>query len=511
MEEVEANPGGAHPVAEREAPGGPEVARRSHTGRMPTRAPRRRTPRLSTTGQWAEDPRSDAQAAARAGHVLGANARNEDQVVKAAPDLYPHQWSWDTAFIAIGLAQMDASLAERNLDALFAGQWANGMVPHIVFDPHARDYFPGPERWGCAALAASAPEQPRTSGICQPPLHAVAAKAVVEAARQQGTAQENSARDWLEGFHPKLVAWHRFLVRERVDAKSGLVMIFHGWESGMDNSPRWDAPYNAVEVGATLPHYRRRDTRHVADPSMRPTDREYDRYLWLVEEAKQAGYDQAVLAESSSFRVGDVFFTAIFAAANDDLADLSELLGAGGGDELRNWASRAREAVQQVADPKTGLTADLDLRTGQKLQTETVAGFSPLIAGAPSAMRESLLAELFGPRWAGHPGLRWPLPPSTSPGSVDFRPRSYWRGPVWPCMSWLLSWALRRSGEQDAAEALRLASLKQLEGVDFAEYYEPFTGTPLGSLRQSWTAAVALEWLCGRTARPRQDREPPAH
>ncbi len=478
---------------------------------MPTRARRRRTPRLSTTGQRAEDPRTDAQTAARAGHVLGANARNEDQVVKAAPDLYPHQWSWDTAFIAIGLAQMDASLAERNLDALFAGQWANGMVPHIVFDPHARDYFPGPERWGCAALAASAPEQPRTSGICQPPLHAVAAKAVVEAARQQGTAQENSARDWLEGFHPKLVAWHRFLVRERVDAKSGLVMIFHGWESGMDNSPRWDAPYNAVEVGATLPHYRRRDTRHVADPSMRPTDREYDRYLWLVEEAKQAGYDQAVLAESSSFRVGDVFFTAIFAAANDDLADLSELLGAGGGDELRNWASRAREAVQQVADPKTGLTADLDLRTGQKLQTETVAGFSPLIAGAPSAMRESLLAELFGPRWAGHPGLRWPLPPSTSPGSVDFRPRSYWRGPVWPCMSWLLSWALRRSGEQDAAEALRLASLKQLEGVDFAEYYEPFTGTPLGSLRQSWTAAVALEWLCGRTARPRQDREPPAH
>jgi hypothetical protein len=30
----------------------------------------------------------------------------------------------------------------------------------------------------------------------------------------------------------------------------------------------------------------------------------------------------------------------------------------------------------------------------------------------------------------------------------------------------------------------------------FAEYYHAFTGEPLGSLKQSWTAAVALDWLC---------------
>jgi hypothetical protein len=29
----------------------------------------------------------------------------------------------------------------------------------------------------------------------------------------------------------------------------------------------------------------------------------------------------------------------------------------------------------------------------------------------------------------------------------------------------------------------------------FAEYYQPVTGAPLGSLHQSWTAAVALDWL----------------
>ena len=29
----------------------------------------------------------------------------------------------------------------------------------------------------------------------------------------------------------------------------------------------------------------------------------------------------------------------------------------------------------------------------------------------------------------------------------------------------------------------------------FAEYYEPFTGEPLGSMQQSWTAAAVLDWL----------------
>jgi glucosylglycerate hydrolase len=433
--------------------------------------------------------------AARAGHVLGGNARSTDGVVKAAPSLYPHQWSWDTAFIAIGLAQVDASLARRNLDALFAAQWRNGMVPHIVFDEQAADYFPGPDVWACAELSPDAPEHPRTSGLCQPPVHAIAAFAILRAAEEQSAAEARAARSWLEGFFPRLLAWHRFLARERRDEPTGLLTIFHGWESGMDNSPRWDGPYSRVLVGPSLPAYQRRDTSH-ADPSTRPSDREYDRYLWLVEEARQARYNQAELAGSCSFRAGDAFFTAIFAAANDHLADLAEQIGAGGVEELRRSGDAARAAVLRQADPTTGLSADLDLRAGQRLVTESIAGFSPLVAGgAPLDLRKKLVAELLGPRWAGHKRLRWPVPPSTSPASADFRERSYWRGPTWPCMTWLLSWALRRNGEQKAAASLREAGLTQLEGPEFAEYYEPFSGEPLGSLRQSWTAAAALDWL----------------
>jgi glycogen debranching enzyme len=62
-------------------------------------------------------------------------------------------------------------------------------------------------------------------------------------------------------------------------------------------------------------------------------------------------------------------------------------------------------------------------------------------------------------------------------------------------MNWLLWWSLQRSGERERAARLRRDSLAQLAGGNFGEYYEPFTGEPLGSDQQSWTAAVALDWL----------------
>jgi len=58
---------------------------------------------------------------------------------------------------------------------------------------------------------------------------------------------------------------------------------------------------------------------------------------------------------------------------------------------------------------------------------------------------------------------------------------------------------LKRIGEKERADILRDAALEQLASASFAEYYEPFTGEPLGSDDQSWTAAVALDWLAEGT------------
>ena len=100
-----------------------------------------------------ELPGSDADLAARAADVLREN--DLGGWTKAAPRLYPHQWSWDSAFISVGWAHIDTRRAYQELETLFRAQWSTGMVPHIVFNPAIPPgaYFPGPERWDCANLA----------------------------------------------------------------------------------------------------------------------------------------------------------------------------------------------------------------------------------------------------------------------------------------------------------------------------------------------------------------------
>jgi hypothetical protein len=418
-------------------------------------------------------------------------------ITKAAPSLYPHQWSWDAAFNAIGLATIDLPRARLELDSLFAGQWRNGLLPHIVFDPSANGYWPGPSAWECSRFTEEAPSAPATSGIIDPPVHAIAVDRILRAAASAGDAECARTLAWATALYPKLLAWHRFLARDRADKETGLMTLFHGWESGTDNSPRWDAPYAGVEVGPSLPCYVRKDKAHVSNAGQRPTDRDYDRYLWLVEEAKRASYDAGLLRETGSFQVGDVLFTAIFARASDLLASLATRLDQrADAAELKDYAAQARAAVFCHVDEVSGLAADVDLRTGAWLRTETIAGFAPLIAGGmPATLRRRLVSLLLSERWAGHPSFKFALPPSTSPCSDAYNPECYWRGPVWPVLTWLLTWALERSGERAAAASLRDASLAQLADHTFGEYYHPVSGAPLGSLRQSWTAAVALDWL----------------
>jgi glucosylglycerate hydrolase len=433
--------------------------------------------------------------AARAAYILRDNSNG--RITRAAPALYPHQWSWDAAFNAIGLATVDLPRARGEIDSLLAGQWRNGMVPHIVFDPTADGYWPGPDEWQCARFSEDAPSYPPTSGICNPPVHAIAVDKILAAAATAGGRELEATTGWAARLYPRLLAWHRFLARDRVDKSTGLITLFHGWESGTDNSPRWDVPYANVAVGPDLPSYVRRDTAHVSDAGQRPTDRDYDRYLWLAMEAREAGYDAGLLRECGSFAVGDVLATAIFAAASDLLAKLARVLRRwDDAAELRDLAAQARAAVFFHVDEASGLAADVDLRTGSWLRTHTIAGFAPLIAGGISGyQRQRLITLLTGPQWAGHPALRWALPPSTTPHSPEFDPACYWRGPSWPFFTWLLCWALRREGEASVASRFGSATLDQLADGTFAEYYNPMTGAPLGSRNQSWTAAVALDWL----------------
>ena len=429
----------------------------------------------------------------RAAAVLHAN--DAGSWTRAAPVLYPHQWSWDSAFIAIGWAHLDVRRAMTELESLFAAQWATGMVPHLVFRAGKdHPYFPGPEWWDTSVSPAAPAAPVKTTGICQPPVHALALQRIWQLTPQE---QRPEIRARVQALYPRMVNWHRYLATERDPEASGLVTTYHPWE-GTDNSPRWDRALERITVAKPGP-YTRLDSSEVGDPSQRPTNWDYDRFLWLVEQLRKYRYDDAQIYREYPFLLKDVFFSAVFVAANAALLDLADVGGASSearGD-LAAWLDRGRAGLTSRFDPQTGLCADYDVRAKEDIRLRTFASFAPLFARTTDpGQRAAQLRLLDSADFCGHPKLRWPLLPSTSPAESAFEPENYWRGPIWPVIDWLLWQSLDQLGYSDRADAIRDDSLRQLAaGGEFCEYFEPFTGQHLGSTQQSWTAAVTLDWL----------------
>ena len=232
-------------------------------------------------GQRGSELLAEDAALARAGlAILDANWLGH--ATRASSRLYPHQWSWDAACIAIAYSHFDQARAETELRSLFEGQWRNGLLPHIRFTDGAR-YFPGPEFWQ-TELSPDAPAHPRTSGIVQPPVHATAVWQVY-----RNAPDTERAEAFLRELMPRLVAWHDYLYRERTRDGEGLVEIWHPWESGIDNSPLWDEALARITPPPDeIPEYQRVDTE-VVDSSQRPTNAEYDRYAYLVKCYRERG------------------------------------------------------------------------------------------------------------------------------------------------------------------------------------------------------------------------------
>lgn len=97
----------------------------------------------------------------RAREVLEGNDRGHYTVPN--PDVYPFQWNWDSAFVALGFGTFDLQRAWCEIESLFEAQWDDGFLPHISFWRDDPGYFPGPAIW-------QAGQNPPTSGITQPPV-----------------------------------------------------------------------------------------------------------------------------------------------------------------------------------------------------------------------------------------------------------------------------------------------------------------------------------------------------
>lgn len=304
--------------------------------------------------------------------------------------LYPHQWSWDSAFIAIGLRHLSPLRAQRELETLFAAQWADGRVPHIVFNPSVPldAYFPSPDFWRSSS-ADAAPGAPETSGIVQPPVHALAVWLVHRAAPGL-----SASRGFLERMYPRLAAWHRYLLECRDLGGGGLVSVVHPWEQGMDNSPSWDSPLSRV-VPAEARSYRRADLDHGA-PEDRPTDLDYGRYVRLAAEYRDRGYaDDAApgsgLGGGGLFAVEDPAFNALLIASEYALAEIAGVLGGAPGPRRERARRLTRALVTRLWDREAGmfLCRDLGAAGPVPVAAAAAAGHAPVPAQAGEPLPEA--------------------------------------------------------------------------------------------------------------------------
>jgi hypothetical protein len=369
-------------------------------------------------------------------------------------DVYPHQWLWDSCFHAIAWSSVGSERGLTELGNALSAQAADGFVPHMIYwhtpDLHA-------EFWGMR----------RTTPLTQPPMFGHAAAELQRRGQAVPAELVDRARAGLEHL------------ARRARTPAGLVPVFHPWETGCDDSPRWDSWFadGGPEHGWEVDRSARRSTKQdLVDALHRSAD----------------GHGLS----SDVFAVGSIGFNALVAWNARELADafpdscgpLADLAA-----EIAAAVSARWDGFTWVDDP--GLVdgrpadegwADEHLADRPESRVRTLDTMLALLVDP----RAEQFAELVDPAGFGAP---------LGPRGVDrrepsYRPDRYWRGSTWPHLVYLLVQAADRFAETAPPGLAAQLSAQLVEGAQrsgWAEYWHPDTGEGFGARPQTWAALAA--------------------
>lgn len=413
---------------------------------------------------------------------------------KPASGLYPHQWLWDSCFIAIGLRHIDVERAKIEIESLFKAQWANGMVPHLIFEP---DHAYKTERniWKSWSSPFS-PDTVSTSGITQPPL-------LAEAIWLIGEKMPKIERNiWFKKLLSGLIRHHEWLYNERDPHGEGLVLQVHPYETGLDSTPSWQvqlhehskpwwiAIIEKLHLEGLINMFRR-DTRFVS-PGQRMTNIDALLYWNIIRRFRRKAWDIDKILHRSEFCIEDVSFNSILVRANKRLVQIAKVSRVKVPEHLAESMKKTEKALDTLWDDQTGQFYSRDFITHDLIKEPTIADLLPLYAGTiPKANSEKLFDLLRDHRqyWTNHPVPSVPLT------SSYFDAQRYWQGPSWVNTNWLLIDGLKRSGQTEYAEELRQKTIETVKKSGVYEYFSPIDGRGLGAPDFSWTAALIIDLL----------------
>ncbi len=421
-------------------------------------------------------------------------------------DIFPKQFSWDTAIIAEGIATLDPYQAAHEIQTMLSSMWRNGMLPNearISDEPDVSEKY--------IFRTAKHPQKPKgyqTSGIVQPPLLTAAA---LEVGKRLPT--QDRIEFYKSIFHP-LKKHHQYLLNQRVVNDDGLVALMHPYESGMDNTPPWRETlfiaYSAQHETAwgalkeqlgkfAISGYRHflGDLKEISIQERSDND-DVITSFYQTRKISGYGYDMAKIIEDPAIPlIEDVGFNAVLDAANSALVEISDDLF----DplfqidiDLRIKMARLHTAIETKLwheDPQKPHESGYysrDARTGQLILLPTIASLYPLATDIAEDRQKHLLGTLSD---INKFNTKNPFP-SVPIDSDHFHPTAYWRGVAWPFPRYIIEKGLMRIDHIDLAQEIGLRILGRSAEKEKSEYENPLSGTPLGCRNFSPTAALDL-------------------
>lgn len=374
---------------------------------------------------------------------------------------YPWLWLWDSCFHAIvwaRLGERDRAISE--LRSALSRQGPNGFVAHLVyfdgFDGH--DSF-----WGAD----------RTSSITQPPIYG---HSIAELVRMGVDVPDELVESATRGL--------QFLLERRVRTGSGLIGIVHPWESGCDNSPRWDDLFVDNDHGTATEEPYARGIDSAVDPlesvdAAKAVDG-FDPQRWYRRKGEMVESiirDEGEPVDSKGFLVGSVAFNALVAFCAFELAEVTA------DSELKKQAQEVAAvlATRWSGDYRTW--TDDGATAAGSARVRTLEALLPvLVEGRPHVVDEVAAQLTEAGEFAGRYGLR-----QVHPCEPSFDPLGYWRGASWPQLNYLFGVALDRTGHHEHASLLRSASSLGAARSCFSEYWDADSAVGGGAGPQSWS------------------------
>jgi hypothetical protein len=246
----------------------------------------------------------------------------------------------------------------------------------------------------------------------------------------------------------------RFLLHRRRRSPGELITLCHPWESGCDDSPRWD---DALAGPWTVAGWRAAKGRLLDTIERTPGGAPVD---------------------NPAFRVGSVGFSALVAWNALDL-------GAAVGDDDLVLAGRTlAEAVDARWHPELTTWVDDGPTERGSGRVRTLDALLPLlVVDRPEAWAQLTDPLAFGAAFG---------PTGVHRAEPSFAPDSYWRGSSWPQLTYLCWRAARWAGAGPSAASFQNSLASAVLTSGFAEHWVPDSAAPLGAVPQSWSALACV-------------------